>query len=191
MAITADVLLAVAIHPWTENQPSKIRIANINSKSFGSREFEIPANGRVTVDPSSHEWINYFKAGFKGVSELLSEKNPSFRAVGMDILVDGNVPAGGGLSSSSAFVCASALAVITANGQKMVDKTELCELAIVSERAVGTRSGGFVSQHVGVVPSELLTIKNPPTGWIRQLQSYLNKERHYTFHLHLSFVLPP
>ncbi|KAK5013793.1 galactokinase [Cryomyces antarcticus] len=61
----------------------------------------------------------------------------------MDILVDGTVPSGGGLSSSAAFVCASALAVMKANGDDKVDKKELVELAIVSERNVGVNSGGM------------------------------------------------
>lgn len=61
----------------------------------------------------------------------------------MEILMDGSVPAGGGLSSSAAFVSASALAVMFANGEKEVDKTALTELAIVSERAVGVNSGGM------------------------------------------------
>ena len=61
----------------------------------------------------------------------------------MSILVDGNVPAGGGLSSSAAFVCASALAVLRANGEEKIIKKELVELAIVSERAVGVNSGGM------------------------------------------------
>lgn len=60
----------------------------------------------------------------------------------MEVLMDGNVPVGGGLSSSAAFVSASALAVMTANGESSVDKKELTELAIVSERAVGVNSGG-------------------------------------------------
>jgi galactokinase len=61
---------------------------------------------------------------------------------GMFILVDGNVPAGSGLSSSAAFCCASALSVITANKLKMT-KQELTEIAIVAERNVGVNSGGM------------------------------------------------
>jgi galactokinase len=52
------------------------------------------------------------------------------------------VPAGGGLSSSAAFVSTSALAVMYANGEEEIDKTDLTEVAIVSERAVGVNSGG-------------------------------------------------
>lgn len=62
----------------------------------------------------------------------------------MDIVADGTVPSGGGLSSSGAFVCTSALSVMKANGEEIVDKRELTELAIVSERAVGVNSGGWV-----------------------------------------------
>lgn len=61
---------------------------------------------------------------------------------GMFILVDGNVPAGSGLSSSAAFCCTAALSVITANNLKMT-KQELTEIAIVSERNVGVNSGGM------------------------------------------------
>lgn len=61
---------------------------------------------------------------------------------GMLLLVDGNVPAGSGLSSSAAFVCSSALAVITANKFELTKK-ELTEIAIVAERSVGVNSGGM------------------------------------------------
>lgn len=61
---------------------------------------------------------------------------------GLFLIVDGTVPAGGGLSSSAAFVCASALAVVTAN-KLTISKTELTEIAIVAERNVGVNSGGM------------------------------------------------
>ncbi|RYN41780.1 Galactokinase [Alternaria arborescens] len=140
MAITADFIMAVAVRP-TEEKP-RIRIANLNSEKFPTREFDIP-EGEIPIDASEHEWTNYFKSGLKGVSQLLQKKRGKFTSVGMDIVCDGTVPSGGGLSSSASVVCTSSLAVLAANGEEKIDKTELCELAIVSERAVGVNSGGM------------------------------------------------
>lgn len=140
MAITADFIMAVAVRP-TEEKP-RIRIANLNSDKFPAREFEIPESG-ISIDATEHEWTNYFKSGLKGVTELLQKKRGKFISVGMDIVCDGTVPSGGGLSSSASVVCTSALAVLAANGEQNIDKKELCELAIVSERAVGVNSGGM------------------------------------------------
>jgi galactokinase len=140
MAVTVDILLAVSIKP--SSGTPKIRISNVDSKKFEKREFEVPRQGDISIDATEHEWTNYFKAGLKGASKLLQEKNSDFSLPSMDILVDGTVPSGGGLSSSAAFVCASALAVMKANGEHDVDKTKLVELAMVAERAVGVNSGG-------------------------------------------------
>lgn len=142
MAVEVDVLLAVAVRP-NEAKP-QIQLANVNHGKFVGKEFDIPLDGEVEIDNSSLEWTNYFKAGLRGASGLLKKKRGGkFTSVGMDVLVDGTVPSGGGLSSSAAFVCASALAVLKANGEEKIDQTELVELAIVSERAVGVYSGGY------------------------------------------------
>ncbi|KAI9815327.1 MAG: galactokinase [Pycnora praestabilis] len=143
MAVTADVLLAVRVKKETN---PKIRIANIHSSKFEAREFDIPIQGEIPIDASNHEWVNYFRSGLRGAMGLVHKKRKGEDGIvplGMDILVDGTVPTGGGLSSSAAFVCASALAVMKANGEEIVDKKELVELAIVSERAVGVNSGGM------------------------------------------------
>ena len=151
MAVTADVLLAVSVHP-EEPGPSTIRLTNIHPQKFETREFDIPDTGDVHIDSSTLEWTNYFKSGLVGATELLRKKQQDFQqSLGMDILADGTVPSGGGLSSSAAFVCASALAVMKANGVDKVDKKELVELAIVSERAVGVNSGGM-DQSASVFP---------------------------------------
>lgn len=151
MAITADVLIAVAVHPQEEG-PSTIRLTNVNPQKFESRTFDIPNTGDVHIDSSTLDWTNYFKSGLIGATELSRKKDSRFRqSVGMDILADGTVPSGGGLSSSAAFVCASALAVMRANGVEKVDKKELVEVAIVSERSVGVNSGGM-DQSASVFP---------------------------------------
>ncbi|KAK3324116.1 ribosomal protein S5 domain 2-type protein [Cercophora scortea] len=144
MAITADVLLAVSVDSFLSTKSTyRIQIANVQDAKFPAHEFDIPHDA-VEIDATVHEWTNYFKSGLRGALELLRKKHGAdFKPKGMRILMDGTVPAGGGLSSSAAFVSASALAVMTANGEHVVDKTELTELAIVSERAVGVNSGGM------------------------------------------------
>jgi galactokinase len=156
MAITADTLLAVAVSTDDVESSSsregkgkakgafKIQIANVQEAKFPPREFDIPYGSAVDIDATVHEWTNYFKSGLRGALELLRRKRggAGFELKSMQILMDGTVPAGGGLSSSAAFVSASALAVMVANGESQVDKRELTELAIVSERAVGVNSGG-------------------------------------------------
>ncbi|KAI9831581.1 MAG: hypothetical protein M1819_004813 [Sarea resinae] len=147
MAVTADLLLAVAVHPTQASAQPRIRIANTQSSKFPARDFTFTADGEVDIDATQHEWSNYFKSGLRGALKLLIQKlqakGEKLVPASMDILVDGTVPSGGGLSSSAAFVCASALAVMKSNGQEVVDKREVCELAIVSERAVGVNSGGM------------------------------------------------
>lgn len=138
MAIAADVLVAVRV-----SSEAKVDVANVEQSNFKSMSFSIPSTGEVEIDASTHEWTNYFKAGFKGAVELLRKKDSKLSPCGMQVLVDGTVPAGGGLSSSAAFVCASALAVLRANGEEHVVKSELVEQAIVSERSVGVNSGGM------------------------------------------------
>jgi galactokinase len=143
MAITADALIAVALDTTPADADSfTVRIANTQPDKFPPREFSVPVAGEVDIDATKHEWSNYFRCGLRAALELLRKKQPGIRPTGMSILMDGTVPAGGGLSSSAAFVSCSALAVMFANGEEVVDKTELTELAIVSERAVGVNSGG-------------------------------------------------
>ena len=195
MAVTADVLLAVSVHPQEEG-PSTIRLTNIHPQKFESREFNIPNTGDVHIDSSTLEWTNYFKSGLVGATELLRKKSDGFKqSVGMDILADGTVPSGGGLSSSAAFVCASALAVMKANGVDDVDKKELVELAIVSERAVGVNSGGMDQSasvfprrgsalYVSFVPE--LSAKNVPFPELKSpltfviAQSFVAADKHVT-----------
>ena len=144
MAILADVLIAVATSPPSpDSQEATILISNIDSEKYPSTKFGISSNEDLEIDPSNHSWSNYFKAGCKGALSLLRKQTPNLALRSMSILVDGNVPAGGGLSSSAAFVCASALAVLRANGQSSIIKKQLVELAIVSERSVGVNSGGM------------------------------------------------
>ena len=61
----------------------------------------------------------------------------------MDVLLDGNIPPSAGLSSSSALVCYSALAMVYVNKNDMPIKKELAELCARSEKYIGTEGGGM------------------------------------------------
>ncbi|EFX01798.1 galactokinase [Grosmannia clavigera kw1407] len=146
MAITADCLLAIRSVDSAGGANSatfKVQIANVQSSKFPAHEFDV-SRGTVGIDSTVHEWANYFKSGLRGALDLLRERHGNdFTSKSMQVLMDGTVPVGGGLSSSAAFTSASALGVMFANGETQIDKTELTELAIVSERSVGVNSGGM------------------------------------------------
>ena len=144
MAILADVLVAVSTCP-DESDPETITVSlsNINPAKYPNAVLNLSSTGDSVLDTSNHSWSNYFAAGCNGALGLLRKRNPNLQSCRMFVLVDGNVPAGGGLSSSAAFVCASALAVLRAYGETSITKKELVELAIISERSVGVNSGGM------------------------------------------------
>ncbi|KAG6016400.1 hypothetical protein E4U41_004446 [Claviceps citrina] len=145
MAITADAVMAVAATPTAEGASAfHVRISNMEDAKFPASEFDVALDSELEIDAAKFEWTNYFKSGLRGAVELLRKKHgKDLRLRSLDIMVGGTVPVGGGLSSSAAVVSTSALAVMYANGEHVVDKKELTELAIVSERAVGVNSGGM------------------------------------------------
>ncbi|ORX80530.1 galactokinase [Basidiobolus meristosporus CBS 931.73] len=134
MAVDRDCLIAVA----TTKLDSKVRLANVNPK-FTRAEFSFVDKERIVdIDDTVHEWTNYFKAGYKGMLESLKLDAP----VGMFCLMDGSVPSGAGMSSSSALVCTSSIATMIAN-KKCLSKNDIVQIAIASERYVGTNGGGM------------------------------------------------
>jgi galactokinase len=143
-AVSVDVIVAVKVLPSLGSEAT-VKIANVNPEKFPSREFAVPFDKDVEIDPTKHEWVNYFKAGLVGALKFLRKESgtSAFKPASLEVLLDGNVPPGGGISSSAAFVCASALAVMKANNHN-VSKQDLLDLAVVSERAVGVYSGGLV-----------------------------------------------
>lgn len=208
------------------------RTFSVMQKCLEGREGE-EREWHVEIDPMLHEWTNYFKSGLRGALALLQRQqhqnykyytrgneyykdnencayshqysSPAkpFKPVGMRILVSGNVPVGGGLSSSAAFVSASALAVCYANlpPSRAIDKTSLTELAIVSERAVGINSGGMdqaasvlscsgAALHVTFVPSlKAVPVPMPIEDNSNSLrivvaQSFVSADKHVTGPVH-------
>ncbi len=82
------------------------------------------------------DWGNYLKAAAQG----LTSRHGTL--TGIDAAVCSSVPVAAGLSSSSALVIATALALLTAR-DVTTDVSELMELMARAERYVGTEGGGM------------------------------------------------
>jgi N-acetylgalactosamine kinase len=129
MAIDRNVLIAMA-----PRDDRTIRLFNVSSQ-FAHRTYALSD----TIPPyADSDWGNYSKAAAQGVARYCGTQLQR----GADLLVDGNIPSGAGLSSSSALVVANALAVLAANGVDVPYET-LAELLPLAERYVGTLSGGM------------------------------------------------
>ena len=129
MAVEQDVAMACG--------RNEKRLLNLSNTQEGYLQFSLSTRESASV--RGHEWYNYFLCGYKGIVDDLGVPEP----VGVDVVVDGNVPPSAGLSSSSALVCSAALSTAQANGIEMPTKQELAELCAKCERYIGTEGGGM------------------------------------------------
>lgn len=185
-AIERDVLIAFSTDPITEDnkdesipKPSKpgktvIVLRNTEEKySPTAFEVDLTGNGDDLALPEKHHWSSYFIAGTKGIlahlvktrSRNISTPKPGPALI--RILVDGTVPEGSGLSSSSAMTTASAIAILEISGRRegefQVGRSDVTNVAIESERLVGVNSGGMdQSASVFSRPMHLLHIEFIP-----------------------------
>ncbi|XP_037071627.1 N-acetylgalactosamine kinase-like isoform X2 [Pollicipes pollicipes] len=131
MAVQQDILMAVR----TTNKPS-LSLANIERSydDFSCSTEEL----RVEKRSDSVPWSSYVLCGVLGVKEhgRLSS------VAGLQMAVSGTIPPSSGLSSSSALVCAAALATAHANKVTMT-KSEIASMCARAERHIGTEGGGM------------------------------------------------
>ncbi|KAK3029626.1 hypothetical protein RJ639_037943 [Escallonia herrerae] len=139
MAIRQDTI--VAIRKRDAGEPDKaLRIANVNDK-YAMCTY--PADPEQDIDLKNHRWGHYFICGYKGFYEYAKSRGLDVgEPVGLDVIVDGIVPTGSGLSSSAAFVCSSTIAIMAAADVNF-PKKEIAQLTCVCERHIGTQSGGM------------------------------------------------
>lgn len=131
IAIDRDILVA-----FSPREDRKICLANVQPR-YPASEFEISSE----ISPSSQgHWSNYIKAaaaGLIGDGIIDPDSMP-----GMNMLFSGSIPPAVGLSSSSAVVVASAIAILSMAGVEM-EKNALADLLSKAERYVGTQGGGM------------------------------------------------
>jgi galactokinase len=79
----------------------------------------------TNLEPERRDWTSYIRGVFAGCAER------GLKPGGIDLLVDSNVPLGGGLSSSAALEVATATLLEAAEGKRLdpVDKARLCQQA--------------------------------------------------------------
>jgi N-acetylgalactosamine kinase len=138
MALQQDTVIAVHV-----GQPhGPVRVTNTNSK-YGMAS--LPSNPALPIDQSEGvKWFQYVQCGYKGAFDVASQKGMKLEPVGLSLMIDGRVPAGAGVSSSSALVVSSLLAVAEANGiAKHMTRAELGEGGRACELYIGTMSGGM------------------------------------------------
>ncbi|OAJ42694.1 galactokinase [Batrachochytrium dendrobatidis JEL423] len=157
MAIDRDVVIAVSTRPIQDT--FKIDVCNMNDSVYPSRSFETASEQPIQIDSTINEWSNYFRCGCKGA---LKDIDPISRR-SIQALVSGTIPAGAGLSSSSAFVCASTIATLVSH-DILKSKGEIIHMAIQGEHYAGVQTGGM-DQSISImgVQGSVLLIHFYPT----------------------------
>ena len=137
MAVASDVSVRVSF-PTSGG----LTFDNVEPR-FEQKVYETLDPEQLTVDLDNHHWSHYVLCGYKAAFDAFSKKNVTPSSLKpLRLTVYGNVPAGSGLSSSSALVVAVTLAVAAAYDVP-VTRTEVAVAAIEGERHVGTMSGGM------------------------------------------------
>lgn len=127
MALQREV--RIALRPREDS----LVLAATTEPSYAPCHFEIGSE----IEPyEDGDWGNYLKAAAQGMVRDYGLER------GFDAVIESTVPVAAGLSSSSALVIASALALAGSNDFE-VDSIELAELMAESEQYVGMRGGGM------------------------------------------------
>lgn len=128
LPVALDRGIRVAFRPRPGDQ---VTLDNLNPR-FPATSFSLEPT--VPMEHPGH-WSNYPRAAATVLATNFSASN------GMQGLVESDLPVASGLSSSSALLVATALALIEVNQVK--DPTDLMHWLAQAERLVGTEGGGM------------------------------------------------
>eukprot|EP00252_Welwitschia_mirabilis_P002241 TRINITY_DN1214_c0_g1_i1.p1 TRINITY_DN1214_c0_g1~~TRINITY_DN1214_c0_g1_i1.p1 ORF type:complete len:503 (-),score=99.97 TRINITY_DN1214_c0_g1_i1:486-1994(-) len=139
MAIRQDNIVAICKRDPQESKKI-LQIGNVSEK------YPLciyPADPDQDIDVKNLKWAHYFLCGYKGFYEYARKEGVNVgEPVGLNVLVDGTVPTGSGLSSSAALVCSSTIAIMAAYDMNF-PKKEVAQFTCECERHIGTQSGGM------------------------------------------------
>lgn len=131
--------MAIGRRVVLRGRPLDAPMVRARAADFGGEEAEFELSPEIPRHPAGH-WINYIKAGMTGVYGHIRKETGS--CAGCELEVSGDIPPNAGLSSSSALVVASALALLRAN-RAPCDPLWLADRLAEAEHYVGTRGGGM------------------------------------------------
>jgi len=128
-----DRTITLWVAPRTDNL---IRLTNCDSNNFSPAEISLEKE----IEPIPHHWTNYARAAARALlPQLCAGGSP---VLGFDALVQSDLPTAAGLSSSSALVIATCLALLHVNHQP-IDMAMIAEQMRLAEQFVGTAGGGM------------------------------------------------
>lgn len=156
IALDREIVCVCAARP-----DRQVHLRNVDAKGFAPTGFDLddllaPAESGEWQSFLNHEavqrrvqqtaghWANYVQAAILRFSLCFPER----RLCGMDLAFAGDIPMAAGLSSSSALVVATALAVCALNDLSL-DSTQVVNLCGEGEWYVGTRGGS--SDHAAIL----------------------------------------
>jgi N-acetylgalactosamine kinase len=136
---TQDVVIAVGF----ATSGSTTLVNNVNTGKYETGSLAIDPS--VDVNRAVHKWYNYVHCGYKGAFDAAKLKGlPITEPKPLLFMIDGQVPPGAGVSSSSALVVASLLATARAFGfSEKMTRADLGEAGRACELHIGTMSGGM------------------------------------------------
>lgn len=151
----------------------QVKLVNLNPV-YPQISFEYNPSAQIPIGHGG--WSDYIKSSFnvcldhlRHSSGLIELRLPS----SIQLLIDGTVPPGSGLSSSAAITTASVLTVlhIHRSNQHQISKDLVASLAIKAERACGINVGGM-DQTASVFgqPDKLLHIEFEPETLVVPLE---------------------
>jgi N-acetylgalactosamine kinase len=147
MALEVDAVVACSTTQQQHSQTTiQVNIRHAREEKFDARDYTFDIStgdaNPIKIDSSNHHWTNYVLCGVKAGFDVAKKVNGG---VVLNFVIDGTVPMGSGLSSSSALVCAATLTTCRAlNVHESVTRQQLGQLAADAERfGMSVQIGGM------------------------------------------------
>ena len=119
-------------------------IVNLSSQQSCDEPVSVDLSKAIT--PGSPKWANYPKGVMAGLVRKIDGLG------GADILLDGDIPLGGGLSSSAALEVAAGAAILAASGKSdAVEPGDLAKICQMAEHEFAGAPCGIMDQSISVM----------------------------------------